>query len=140
MLANNLKNQSLIFKTEKGISLYFTILILSILTAIGIGLSVIIFSQIQMTRGIGNSVIALHAADSGVEIAIYDLYKGVPQSYYGPVLLSNGALFEARVYQPIGSPCQIGGIPESNNCRANCYCIKSIGTYQGVKRALEASF
>jgi len=56
---------------QKGVSLYFAIIILSILLAIVLGLATILVGQTRMIKGMGDSVAAFFAADTGVEQVLY---------------------------------------------------------------------
>jgi len=58
--------------SEQGVSLYLTIIIMSILLAIVLGMSAILFYQLKMMREMGSSVVAFYAADTGIENALYD--------------------------------------------------------------------
>jgi len=114
---------------------------MAILLAIGLGLSTLIISQMKMIREMGDSVIALHAADTGIERALYGLYQETPQQDYVGTLNAN-ITYRARITQPPGQleEEKIPDIPEDPNCRAEYYCLKSIGTFRGIKRAIEASY
>jgi len=57
---------------RQGISLFLSIIILAILLAISLGMSTILLSQMRMISGIGNSVIAFYAADTGAEKVLYE--------------------------------------------------------------------
>jgi hypothetical protein len=108
---------------EKGISLYLAVVIISILLAIVLGLGAILFYQLQMTKEIGNSVVAFYGADTGIERALYDeincfrqtdifncpLYgcspdnngdgycDGVEENYdTGEIVLDNGAKYQVQ--------------------------------------------
>ncbi len=59
-------------KTEKGVSLYLTVMIISIFLFVIFSLSVILFYQLRETARIGDSVVAFYASDSGIERALYD--------------------------------------------------------------------
>lgn len=59
-------------KSEKGASLYFAMVILSILLAIALGLSAILIGQTRMITGMGDSVVAFYAADTGIERVLYE--------------------------------------------------------------------
>lgn len=61
--------------SEQGVSLYLAVIIMSILLAIVLGMSAILFSQLKMVGETGSSVIAFYAADSGIENALYDENK-----------------------------------------------------------------
>jgi hypothetical protein len=120
--------------STKGTILYFAILILSIIFTISIGLSLIIFGQIKIQREIGHSVIALCAADTGIERALYEIYttstaNPFPFSVSGN--LDNGATFEANAYASSSGQCGASTL---------YYCIKSRGTFKETTRAIDASF
>ena len=116
-------------KQKKGIILYLTILILGLLFAIGIGLSLIVFTQIKMTREIGYSVNALCAADSGVEIALYGLYQeGWPLGTSTSGLVDN-ASYTVEIFA--SSSCATG---------TQYYCIKSQGEFKDIFRNVEAAY
>ena len=57
---------------EKGVSIYLALMIMFILLAIGLGVSLIIVSQMKMMKGIGDSVVAFYAADTGIEHSLYN--------------------------------------------------------------------
>jgi len=57
---------------QKGVSLYFSIVILSILLAIVLGLAAILVGQTKMIKGMGDSVGAFYGADTGIEIVLYE--------------------------------------------------------------------
>ena len=63
-------------KLKKGSSLYLVILIMLALFSISVFLINITVQSTRIYFGIGNSVIAFFAADTGAEKILYDLYKG----------------------------------------------------------------
>ena len=111
---------------QSGVSLYLAIIIMSVLLAIVLGLTAILIGQMQMVREIGYSVIALSAADAGIEEVLVDR---TTTSDIADVL-PNGA-----TYQVLVTP-EDGGV----TCAALNFCIKSIGTYEGVRRAIEITY
>lgn len=113
-------------KSEKGITLYLSVVIMTIVLAIALGISTIFLGQVNVMRGMGHSVIAFYAADAGIEKIL--LNRASP-SYIPPTALSNGAIYEVFV--------AAGGSP---GCAAPNYCIKSIGSYKEVNRAIEISY
>jgi len=118
-------------KQKKGITLYLTILILGLLFAIGIGLSLIVFTQIKMTREIGYSVNALCAADSGVERALYGLYQeGWPLGTSTSGSFDN-ASYTVFIYASSSLNCATG---------TQYYCIKSQGKFKDIFRNVEAAY
>lgn len=120
-------------KMNKGVSLYLTIIIMSILLAIVLGLSAILVGQMKMLKGMENSVVAFYAADTGIErILVYRLdpinnrpLNTCTESNRCP--LYNGAEYYVEVEAGVA-------------CGANNYCIKSVGNYKGTIRAIEVKY
>jgi len=119
-------------KNQKGVSLYFAIVILSVLAATLLALIAISISQIKVITSLGNSVIAFYAADSGIERVLYHLLKEgwspspgecpfVPPEWEG---LSNEAEYKVCVSEDATST------------------IWSIGRHKksGIKRKIEINF
>ena len=125
---------------EKGISLLFVVLIMSVILAVGAGISVILIQETRMIGEIGNSVISFYAADSGVEEQLYDLYKTATSSQQGhhSDTLNNAASYVVTAKCSTTTNCYIGVVDES--CTALNYCIKSIGTFEKTKRAIEIKY
>ena len=111
---------------NKGVSLYFGVIITSVLLAMALGISVIIFSQMKIIKGMGDSVVALYAADTGIERV---LNEANPTGTYSGVL-SNDSSYKADVLDPGTSDC---------SASTSNYCIKSIGVYMKTRRAIEIS-
>jgi hypothetical protein len=63
---------------EKGVSLIITFFIMGIALSVVLGISSILFTEIQMIRDAGNSVAAFYLADSGVEATLYFDNKNIP--------------------------------------------------------------
>ena len=125
ILMDNLKKDFLIvYKKiksgggQKGVSLYLAIIILIILLAMALGLSTIVLSQIKIVKGLENSVVAIFAADTGVEEA---LYRGTSVSGS----LENGASYDTLLILP------------GEDCDGDFYCIQSTGIYKETRRAIE---
>ncbi len=126
---------------QKGATLYLAIVIMSVLLAAVFSISSIVLTQIRTIKGMGDSVVAFYAADTGIETALYDLYNASYISHYGPISLGSGTYtYEVWITQPAGGT--LPGIPIDSpfNCtgKGQYYCIKSIGTYNSIKRAIEA--
>lgn len=58
---------------EGAISILLSLLMLSMLLSIGLGVSVLMFQQIKMTIQSGQSVVAFYAADAGAEECFYQV-------------------------------------------------------------------
>lgn len=116
--------RSINFKNQQGVALYLSLVVITMMLAMGLGLSAIFIGQTKTIKQMGNSVIALCAADAGIETVL--LNRNNPSNI--PVtLLSNGA-----TYQVVVAAGGTGDCPAESN-----YCIKSIGNYLGTRRAVE---
>lgn len=122
---------------EKGVSLYMTFMIMALLFSIGLGMSALLLSQLDMLRSIGYSVLAFYATEAGIDRVLYIDQKdcagqadriaclqapGVVPSGSQP--LGNGASYTMAIEPP-------GGL-----CPTPTYCVKSVGTYQQARRAV----
>lgn len=119
-------------KEQEGISLLLAILIMSILLAMGLGISTIFFQEIRMVRGIGNSVVAFYAADTGIEIVLRELSAPSPIPITCFLPPNNNICYQVYVYA--------SGNPECPATTADTFCIKSVGSYLGTKRAIEVTY
>ena len=105
---------------QNGIALLLTVVILSIVTLIVVLIANTVVVQLRLAKDIGDSQAAISAANSGIEWQLYQIRKGV--SVDSPAM-SNGAIVETTV---------IGAYPN--------FTIKSLGSYNLVKRQFEVSF
>ena len=117
---------------EKGSTLYFALVILSISSLVVLSVSTVLVLQIQTIKTLGDSVLAFFGADTGLEKTFYEAYKGaginIGDSFSEN--LSSSLRYEVWVLDP--SQCPPG---------TQYYCIKSIGTYlpSETKRGMQAS-
>ncbi len=114
---------------EKGIAIYLSVIIMSIILSIVLGLTVILVGQIKMTKDVESSVIAFYGADSGIEQMLYA--ESSVTNITGSMSLGTGKQvdYEAwRVAEGAETWC-LGSTVYSS-------CIKSVGTYRGTKRAI----
>ena len=112
--------------SNKGVSLYLTIMVLAIILAIALGVNTIFLGQTKMMREIGNSVMAFYAADAGIERVLLERTNPVD---IPKTPLDNGATYQVWVV--------LGG---TEGCSATNFCIKSVGAYQEIRRAIEISY
>lgn len=125
------------FYSEKGIALFLTVVILGTTLGIVLGISSLVMRQVMTVSGLGESVIALHAADSGIELLIYQ----IRQDAYVPEC-SGGS-----------PPCQIKDITLDEFAEENLsyqlylqsieppnLIIRSLGQYRQTRRAIEVNF
>ena len=115
--------------SQKGVSLYIAFLIMTILLSIGLSMSTILVSEIKIMRGMGKSVIAYYAAETGIERALFDtktIEDPVGEGYGESETLDNGAFYSVSAVAQGTDGCSISAY----------YCVKSVGDYRGVKRAI----
>lgn len=60
---------------QRGIALILALLVTSFLSAVGLGLAVVVFMDRLATGNVKGSVALLHAADAGLELAAHDLAR-----------------------------------------------------------------
>jgi len=58
-------------KNQKGVSLIITFFIMVIILAVAMSVSALLYSQVKVIKNIGNSIISLSVADSGIEKVLY---------------------------------------------------------------------
>ena len=127
--------------TEKGISLYITIIILSVLLGISLALSTILIAQIKIIRGMEDSITAFYAADSGIEMELYEKHyldegAAVGDNYSGFLDLDGGGTGSncpADLSTHPGDACYRVTITQI----VPSYQIKSIGVFKKTRRAIE---
>lgn len=120
---------------QKGVSIYLALIIMAILLAIALGLNTLLIGQIKIVRGMGYSVAAFYAAETGVETALYNPTCTSTCVTLGYLDLNNNSIQdeEDSTYNILGINPGVGG------CVASNYCIKSVGTFKEVKRAIQIS-
>jgi len=104
--------------TKKGVSIYLALMITFVLLAISLGVSLIIVSQMKMMKGMGDSVIAFYAADTGIEESLYKSRQ----------LGDNSGIFPDE---------NIGEAKYLVNFNSDAAEWDSVGSYKEVKRAIK---
>lgn len=117
-------------KFKKGIVLYLVLVILSLLFIIGIGLYLLISFPMKMARELGYSKNAAGAADSGIERALYGLYKEGWSIGSSASSSFEGAFYQVQIFPT--SSCPYGNF--------RFYCIISKGQYKGIIRNIQAAY
>ncbi len=118
------------FNKQKGVSLYIAIMIIVILLAIVLGTGAILLGQLKTIKGMENSMMAFYAADTGIEEVLMN--RAGPSSLcakLNPCELDNGAEYYIEV--------KVSG---ESDCDADNFCIRSVGSYKGTKRAIEVVY
>jgi len=129
------KNKS--SELQKGVSIYFALMIMTILLAIALGMSTILIGQIKMIKRMEDSVIALYAADAGIEKILYDASTGIDitDPEYNPCPPPPPCICN------LGDACYtVTVLPYTDpDCPGDYYCIKSTGIYRKTRRAIQAT-
>jgi len=120
---------------QKGSALYLSIIVLVILLAIVLGLTAILISQMRMVRQMGYSVLALSAADAGIENVLVDWESPSSDPHHYDGFLDNEAEYTVSVIVGGDSGCIHPLDPDKWN-----FCITSVGEYRGVRRAIEIAY
>jgi hypothetical protein len=116
---------------EKGSSLYFAVVVLSVISGVVIGISSLLIGQVKIIRGMGNSVVAIYIADTGIEHILKEVrIDNNISDVSGTVVFPGGA----------SGDYQAELIPAGPNCDALYFCIESVGKFQEAKRAIEIKF
>lgn len=115
-------------KNESGVSLIFTVFILTGILAISLGIANLMLKEIKMSSNIGYSVTAYYAADTGIEKTLYNARKGSGPCGNGETLsIDPSCTFLVQI-------AQVGNPPDTP------YIIKSVGNYKGVRRGVEIQY
>ena len=123
---------------QKGIALYYAVLVLAVLLSIALGLSTIAVGQLKVFGDVGDSVKALYAADSGMENVLYEIKQNnLLPDYSGTVgdVSFTATLKCGKDYLN----CPMPPLVKDPACDGAYYCVKSVGTYKNIQRAMEAS-
>ena len=105
----------------------FVVLIMSVILSISLGISAIFIQENKIMTEIGYSVLAFYAADAGIEMS---MMENPPISIEAE--LENGASYKVLV--------KVASTTIPADCDALNYCIKSIGNYKNVKRAIQVRY
>jgi len=118
------KTLSPLKNSQQGVALYLTMVVLSIMSAAYFALTAILVSQIKITSGAGNSVLAFAAADAGIEEALYKVrHQDYSQGSFSGSLPSNGSIYTVTV-----------------TLQGQQTVAKSVGSYRTERRAIEIQF
>jgi len=120
----------MIRENQKGISIYLTIIMMAVLLAIVLGLATVIISGSKMSRNLNYSVKAFHAADTGIEKALYDIKAsaGVCDDSSSDGSFDTDYNYDVTMTNSGGDCSNVGT------------SITSSGQYLTVKRKIEVSF
>ena len=112
---------------QKGISIFLVVIMTSIFLAIVLGLTSIIVGGSKMAESFGDSTKAFHAADTGVEQALYRIRQQSNCDNFTGTIDTGYSYSVVITYS--GATCASFGTT-----------INSVGTYNNIKRELEVSY
>jgi len=118
----------------KGTSLYLALMILSLLLAISLGLSALLFGQFKIAKGMEESVIAFYAADTGIEKMLFDFKVSEAGS------LPNNSFFTVSAKCAREFAACPPGYETDSLCEAPRYCVYSVGSYRETRRAIRVEY
>lgn len=118
-----MKNQ--IKNSERGVTLYLALMIMSILLALSLGISAISLGQAQTFKEMGNSAFSFYAAEAGIERTLFELSRGAEVGSHYEAQFENGASYATDI------------VPPGGTCSALNLCVKSVGSYKNTKRAIQ---
>jgi hypothetical protein len=131
----------MILNNQKGISIYITLILTSIILAIGLGMSLLLIGQLKMTREIGDSTKAFFAADAGMEMVLNESIDDIKLNNNGDYLfvsLDGTADYGYKVLVNSSPGCLIcGTIPVDADCAGQYLCYRSKGIYKDITRAIK---
>jgi len=119
---------------QQGISLYLSLMVVTMLLSISLGISHVFLGQIKTIKVMGDSVLAFYAADAGIERVLTE--RSAP-SYIPETILTNQARYEVFVYK---GPATEGGPEGTCTATGLHYCITSVGIYKETRRAIEIEY
>lgn len=114
-------------KFKSGVSLYLTMMVLSLVLGLALSLNTLLLTQIRGLRNIGNSIIAFSATETGIEMALYNIKINPDDEGPWNGTLLNDAEYNVTYFNPGEGNCP----SEALN-----YCLESIGTHKDVKRGI----
>ncbi len=124
--------------SQRGVvALFLALTILAFLLATILGATAILVGQMKVIRGMGNSVIAFYAANTGIEKMLFDFSPNHSGQIGNPPF--NTSFKVEMVCSHILYPyCPLNFVIDPG-CPAANFCIRSIGIFEGSRRAIEVT-
>ena len=120
--------------TAAGVSLYLTLLVVSSLLAVALGLSTIALLQVKSISGLSDSVHAFYAADSGIEKSLFDENEGVDTTSCTRTSPCVGNIDANTQYRIVVLSSGAEECPMSASS-----CLETVGLYKAVRRAIRVT-
>ena len=121
-------------QAEKGVSLYMTVILMAVLLSMVLGVTAIIINGLNIAKGVTDSVKAFHAADTGIENALYRIR--IENDCSDPCTFPNSCILSW------GDPTNWYYTFTDYQCDLNTpsISIKSKGVYHESQRMIEVSY
>ena len=125
----------MINNNQKAVSVYLTIVIMAVLLSVILGLSSIIVGGAKIAKVLGDSVKAFHAADTGMEKALYCVKNNAGDCALSLACANDVPNTFAADYGWVTTMFDEGG-----GCAGAVSRIETEGTYLTTKRKVEAFY
>jgi hypothetical protein len=125
--------QPIIEQKNSGSALMTTIIILGLVLGIGVVVSVIHVSEININKDLGDSLTAIYAADTGIEQVLYDIRIGGNIAHYTVGVSTSVNVFIGPSYDIAGAAVTVSAAD------ANSVTLSSRGDFKGTYRAFEVT-
>lgn len=144
-------NQGQNLKQTGAVALFLTVILLAGLLIIGLAVSLIMLSEIKLSRATGNSVVAYYAAESGAEMMTYNIYAGYwewsvrrgcptdPECYNEPTCIQEPICCQHDI-DPTDANFNPSYMVRYNGYEADVGIIESNGFYNQAARSISISF
>lgn len=117
--------------SQKGIALYMTVVISSLILILALNVAAIFFTQSRVSGGMEYSVSAFYAAETGVERTLREISQGTLSTNCPgnecTGTLANGSSYVTDYLLPGQTDCPASTVN---------YCLKSLGSYKETKRGI----
>lgn len=122
--------------SEKASALMLAITILGLIIGLGLTVSTVLITEININKDLGDSLAAVYAADTGIELVLYDIRinGNIPAEGFSGTLTSTSVFLDSYnnsssvvVSVPVG-----GSTPTAIK-------LNSVGNYKSTYRAFEVT-
>ena len=115
-------------KNQGAVSIILAISLLSMLLAIGMGISALMFQQMKLSKQTGQSVVAFYAADAGAEKCLYQVREQIGIGCDVP----GGGIISEEINSELGISykAEYDGL----------VTVKAIGQFMATSRGLQLSW
>jgi hypothetical protein len=127
---------------ERGAALFLSVIVLSTVLAIGLGVSTLLWHEIRGAREIDRFVPVIYGADAGVEKALWHIRRDPANPFatcpnigacsVASTVMTNNVTYRAIILD--------GGTVDFCSSAALSKCIRAIGSLSNTNRAMEVNW